>query len=287
MTLKETLNVRNRRFLNTSQTEGLLRETKAKNLQRLRDLKKYSEVSVLSPEEWQEYHMLKHKYQSRRLKQKGEVKTSSNLAEQVEVSDKQVQRGSARRTSQNPAPAKDVYKSAIKECLRKGKPQDMSVADWREYQKWAEEKLKELGENPAPAKDYVKIVREIRKAVAEGKLDLSKYEDMSNEFQNPAPAKSVRGADSRTDKEWKDMHCPCPIADAYEQGIAHGKSDLYDYYFKGFENPIIIEKSDADTIKEVIEILKEGKDKDAWGNDCITGDWNGLMKKLKDLETRK
>jgi len=39
--------------------------------------------------------------------------------------------------------AKNSYfKKKIKEVLRKGKPQDMSLTEWLEYKKWANKKLK-------------------------------------------------------------------------------------------------------------------------------------------------
>ena len=36
-------------------------------------------------------------------------------------------------------------------------------------------------------------------------------------------------------------------------------------------------------IKQLKEILKEGKTKDAWDCDIIEGDWNGLMSKINKL----
>jgi hypothetical protein len=41
-------------------------------------------------------------------------------------------------------------------------------------------------------------------------------------------------------------------------------------------------------MKEVIEVLEEGKGYDAWGHDNISGEWDGLMKRLaKLLEVKK
>lgn len=98
--------------------------------------------------------LLKALHESDSQKKKGKDGRPHLITEKGHPSDKQVSVGSMPQKS---APAKDVYKVAIKECLKKGKPQDMSITDWKKYQKWAEEKLKELGENSAPAKIKYKV----------------------------------------------------------------------------------------------------------------------------------
>jgi hypothetical protein len=40
-------------------------------------------------------------------------------------------------------------------------------------------------------------------------------------------------------------------------------------------------------MKEVIEVLEEGKGYDAWGHDNISGEWDGLMKRLATLQEKQ